>query len=183
MKLLTGARPSCSDTDLLPSSSYCLCQFIVTVDTDVYFNKSLEMYEGSGRGIVENVLSAFKEIYTCSDVNGYWNVILFFTKHVTTLISDRIQKNTCVKCMYMQCFWDTNAFSQSDLLRPFLLNESLLSKCCALSTSESQSHEDSSILTTLCSLFTEIIQIKCCTVPWVLRTFNIRKTKVNPHFI
>lgn len=71
MKLLTGARPSCSDTDLLPSLSYCLCQFIVTVDTDVYFNKSLEMYEGSGRGIVENVLSAFKEIYTCSDVNGY----------------------------------------------------------------------------------------------------------------
>lgn len=69
MKLLTGARPLCSDTDLLSSSSYCLSQFVVTVETDAYFNESLETYEGNDRGIVVGVLSAFRQIYTCSDVN------------------------------------------------------------------------------------------------------------------
>jgi hypothetical protein len=71
MKLLTGACPLCSDTDLLSSSSYCLSQFIVSVETDVYFNESLETYEGSDRSIVAGVLSAFRQIYTCSDVKDY----------------------------------------------------------------------------------------------------------------
>lgn len=72
MKLLTGARPLCSATDLLSSSSYCLSQFVVTVETNVYFNnESLETYEGSDRSILAGVLSAFRQIYTCSDVNDY----------------------------------------------------------------------------------------------------------------
>jgi len=75
MKLLTGARPLCSDTDLLSSSSYCLSQFVVTVETDVYFNESLETYEVSDRSIVAGVLSAFRQIYACGDVNDYLNVI------------------------------------------------------------------------------------------------------------
>ena len=71
MKLLTGARPLCSDTDLLSSSSYCLSQFVVTVETDVYFNESLETYEGSDRNTVACELSAFRQIYSGSDVNDY----------------------------------------------------------------------------------------------------------------
>jgi hypothetical protein len=72
MKLLTGARPLYSATDLLSSSSYCLSQFVVTVETDVYFNnESLETYEGSDRSIVAGILSAFRQIYMCSDVNDY----------------------------------------------------------------------------------------------------------------
>jgi len=80
MKLLTGARPLCSDTDLLSSSSCCLSQFAVTVETDVCFNESLETYAVNDRSIVAGVLSAFRQIYTCSDVNDYLNVVSFFTK-------------------------------------------------------------------------------------------------------
>jgi hypothetical protein len=64
MELLTGARPLYSDTDLLSSSSYCLSQFVVTLETDVYCNESLETHEGSDRSIVAGVLLAFRQIYT-----------------------------------------------------------------------------------------------------------------------
>jgi len=70
MKLLTGARPLCSDTDLLSSSSYCPSHFVVAVETDVYFNESVEIWRKRSECSCRCIVS-LQIIYTCSDVNNY----------------------------------------------------------------------------------------------------------------